>query len=197
MRVVFLMFAAGIRCFPKKNALASLTTSQIALYESLSSRSRLMSTSRLDEQQGAGSNNSVVSSCVPCSSLDKSHILSSDDISKRLPAELPLWKLVEKNSGSDDPSVYMLSRSFTSKNFQCALDSINEMGAIAEREQHHPDFHLINYREVEVDLYTHKLGGITENDIALAKLFDSSVQVEYSPKWLKEHPEAETNGKRT
>ena len=66
------------------------------------------------------------------------------------------------------------------------------MGAIAERESHHPDFHLTNYRDVEITLWTHKLGGITENDLKLAEMLDNEVKIEYSPKWLKAHPEAST-----
>ena len=83
-----------------------------------------------------------------------------------------------------------ISRKFTAKNFQCALDAINAMGDIAEREGHHPDFHLTSYREVEIVLYTRKLGGVTQNDLSLAKMLDCETEVVYSPKWLKEHPEA-------
>jgi 4a-hydroxytetrahydrobiopterin dehydratase len=72
------------------------------------------------------------------------------------------------------------------------LDSINAMGAIAERESHHPDFYLTNYRDCEIILYTHKLQGITENDLVLAEMLDKEVQVTYSPKWLKQHPVANT-----
>jgi pterin-4a-carbinolamine dehydratase len=55
--------------------------------------------------------------------------------------------------------------------------------------QHHPDLHLTGYRNVEVVLYTHSVGGVTENDLIMAGLIDE-VKVAYSPKWLKEHPEA-------
>ena len=72
-----------------------------------------------------------------------------------------------------------------------ALDCINEMGVIAEREGHHPDFHLTEYRNVKIVLFTHKLGGVTTNDLQLAKMLDAEVTVKYSPKWLQSHPEAE------
>lgn len=67
------------------------------------------------------------------------------------------------------------------------------MGAIAERESHHPDFHLTNYRNVDVQLYTHKLGGVTENDVQLAEILDKEVTIVYSPKWLEAHPEAKVS----
>jgi hypothetical protein len=81
--------------------------------------------------------------------------------------------------------------------FQAALDSINAMEAIAERESHHPDFYLTNYRDCEIILYTHKLQGITENDLVLAEMLDKEVQVTYSPKWLKQHPVANTEKTET
>jgi 4a-hydroxytetrahydrobiopterin dehydratase len=65
------------------------------------------------------------------------------------------------------------------------------MGAIAEREGHHPDFHLTNYRDVTIEIFTHKLGGLTMNDFVLAKHLTDEVSVDYSPKWLKAHPEAQ------
>jgi pterin-4a-carbinolamine dehydratase len=126
--------------------------------------------------------------CVPCSSLDKSHFLTTDIITKYINDDFPLWKLMETKI--NDIPVQLIARSFDAKNFQCALDCINAMGAIAEEEQHHPNFHLVNYREVEIVLFTHTLNGVTENDFALAKRLDTEVKVVYSPKWLKEHPEA-------
>ena len=129
--------------------------------------------------------------CVPCESLDKSHILSKEAVDKELSESLKMWKLkaLGNKNGDGDDEQHAISRSFTARNFQCALDAINAIGAIAERENHHPDLHLTGYRNVEIVLYTHSLGGLSINDIELAKQIDE-VKVEYSPKWLKSHPEA-------
>ena len=118
--------------------------------------------------------------CVPCESLDKSHLLSAEQIEKDV-SMMPLWSL------NDDGK---LTRRYTAKNFQCAMDSLNEVGKIAERENHHPDLLLTSYRNVEIVLYTHSLGGLTQNDIVVAKMIDAEVDIVYSPKWLKSHPEA-------
>lgn len=123
--------------------------------------------------------------CVPCEGLDASAVLSLELVTQRLETSLPLWSL-QPIPGSDNQ---LISKSFVAKNFQAALDAINAMGAIAESQGHHPDFHLTSYRNVRIDLFTHSLQGITENDLVLAELFDQ-VPVEYSPKWLKEHPAA-------
>ena len=121
--------------------------------------------------------------CIPCSTMDPSFLLSDDVVKERLQEshKLRLWDL-----SSDGKSI---SRSFVSRDFQAALDAINAMGEIAETQSHHPDFHLTNYRNVQIDIWTHKLGGVTDNDLTLAELFDD-VQIQYSPKWLKEHPYA-------
>lgn len=119
--------------------------------------------------------------CVPCESLDKSHLLSPEQIDAELSSNMPLWKMRDTNK---------ISRSYTARNFQCAMDSMVAIGKIAERENHHPDMHLTGYRDVEIVLFTHSLGGISANDIALAKMIDGEVTFGYSPKWLKAHPEA-------
>lgn len=58
--------------------------------------------------------------------------------------------------------------------------TLNAMGKVAEEENHHPGMHLTNYRDVCLDLYTHKLQGITKQDIALAIRPDNEVEVTYS-----------------
>lgn len=116
------------------------------------------------------------SKCTPCETLDKSHILCKDQITSEL-KKLKHWQL--KDNGR-------LSCTYVARNFQAALDSINVIGAIAEKEGHHPDIHLTSYRSVEIVLYTHSLGGVTVNDLTLAKLI-GGVEIDYSPKWKREN----------
>jgi len=112
--------------------------------------------------------------------MDDSFLLDREQIQRDIS---PLWSLIEH------PHL-QLQRSFTARNFQCALDFLNQAGAIAERENHHPDLHITNYREVTLQVSTHKLKGVTENDLQLMRMMDEEIKVDYSPKWLKEHPEA-------
>jgi len=135
----------------------------------------------------SNNNNNNKKACVPCSSLDKSSLLTADDVNHRLAStpSLALWKQEKNNTNNCNK----ITCHFVAKTFQAALDAINAMGVIAEREGHHPDFHLTNYREVQIDVYTHSVNGITENDIVLAQMLAEEVKVIYSPKWLKEHPE--------
>lgn len=64
-----------------------------------------------------------------------------------------------------------LFRSFKFDNFIHALDFTNRVGDIAEKEQHHPDIYL-TYGKVEIKLWTHNIGGLSENDFILAAKID-------------------------
>jgi 4a-hydroxytetrahydrobiopterin dehydratase len=68
-----------------------------------------------------------------------------------------------------------LEKTFKFKNFKEALDFTNRLGQLAEQRQHHPDIHL-SWGKVRVELWTHKIGGLHENDFILAanidRLFD-------------------------
>ena len=144
-------------------------------------------------------------SCLPCSELQPSALVGLDQVQERLQSSLPMWTLnsihpqgtysmVSNATTTGDtttgPVIPRIQRRFIAKDFKAALDCITRMGAIADAQGHHPDFHLTSYRNVQVDLYTHKLKGITENDLILAEMLDQ-VPVEYSPAWLREHPEVQ------
>lgn len=70
------------------------------------------------------------------------------------------WQLTE-----DGKAIY-LKRSL--KNFVQCLEMMNGIGEVAETEQHHPDLHLTGYRNIKVELTTHAIGGLSENDFILA-----------------------------
>ncbi len=79
--------------------------------------------------------------------------------------EIPGWYL------SDDAK--SIWREYLMKDFVAAVEFINAITPIAEAEGHHPDLHLTGYRKLRVDLNTHALGGITENDLILAAKIDT------------------------
>ena len=56
----------------------------------------------------------------------------------KLAASLPLWSLEEEG--------VRLKRSFVAKNFVEAMDFINNVATLAEKEGHHPDLHVTSYR---------------------------------------------------
>lgn len=66
------------------------------------------------------------------------------------------------------------------RDFAAALRLINRCAVIAEKEGHHPDIHLTGYRHLRIELTTHALGGLSENDFILA------AKIEQIPKKLKQ-----------
>lgn len=52
-----------------------------------------------------------------------------------------------------------ISRSFVAKNFVAAMAFLNRAAEVAEAQGHHPDLHVTKYRNVEICLYTHSMGG--------------------------------------
>jgi 4a-hydroxytetrahydrobiopterin dehydratase len=61
-----------------------------------------------------------------------------------------------------------ISKSWTVKNFMAGIDFFDKVAALAEDEGHHPDLHLEGYRQVSIVIWTHAVGGLTENDFILA-----------------------------
>lgn len=56
---------------------------------------------------------------------------------------------------------------FTFKNFRKAMVFVNAIAELAETEGHHPDIGIF-YNKVDVTLWTHAVGGLSENDFILA-----------------------------
>jgi 4a-hydroxytetrahydrobiopterin dehydratase len=60
-----------------------------------------------------------------------------------------------------------LEKKYSFRNFVDALAFVNQIGDLAEKEGHHPDIHL-SYGKVRVELWTHKINGLTESDFIFA-----------------------------
>ena len=58
------------------------------------------------------------------------------------------------------------------KDFQAGMEFLNQVAELAEREGHHPDLHLEGYRHVWIAVWTHSIGGLSENDFILASKID-------------------------
>jgi 4a-hydroxytetrahydrobiopterin dehydratase len=63
-------------------------------------------------------------------------------------------------------------REFEFPDFVTALGFITRVGVLAERANHHPEIHNV-YNRVHITLSTHDVGGITEQDVSLAKEIDA------------------------
>lgn len=66
-----------------------------------------------------------------------------------------------------------LEKEYPFKDFREALDFTNRVGEIAEREGHHPDIFL-GWGKVKLDIWTHNIDGLSENDFILAAKADAA-----------------------
>jgi 4a-hydroxytetrahydrobiopterin dehydratase len=83
--------------------------------------------------------------------------LNEEELKKALP-ELPGWNLEHGE----------LVHNLTLADFQTAIATVNRIAFLAEDANHHPDID-IRYNKLRLALVTHDAGGITENDISLAR----------------------------
>ena len=77
--------------------------------------------------------------------------------------QLDGWSVVENHH---------LTKSYKLSDFKEALALVNQIGALAEAQQHHPDLYLA-WGKVRVDLWTHKIDGLTESDFVFAAKCDA------------------------
>lgn len=98
--------------------------------------------------------------CVPCEG--GAAPLSHEEIRRLLPEVDPGWQ-VEENR--------MIRRVFLLKNFSAAMAFVGHVASVSEAEGHHPDIH-IRYNAVELELSTHAIAGLSENDFILARKID-------------------------
>ena len=92
---------------------------------------------------------------VPALSLEEATILME---------QTPDWSL-----GEDFKSI---SRDFSFRDFKQAIEFINKVADIAEEENHHPDLNLHGYKKLTINLRTHAINGLSENDFILAAKID-------------------------
>ena len=101
--------------------------------------------------------------CVPC----EGGLPALDDATSRLLLdEVSGWKL---RAEAGHPA--QITKRFEFADFLGAMAFIDKMGALAEREGHHPDF-CLHYSCVDVTLWTHAVRGLSENDFILASKLD-------------------------
>jgi 4a-hydroxytetrahydrobiopterin dehydratase len=99
--------------------------------------------------------------CKPCHS---GMLPLTYEEAKILQMEIPEWAL----------EINIIEREFQFKDFKEAMRFVNRMAEIAEEEGHHPDIHIY-YNKVRVELSTHKIKGLSQNDFILAAKIDELV----------------------
>ncbi|HEX2921449.1 MAG TPA: 4a-hydroxytetrahydrobiopterin dehydratase [Bacteroidales bacterium] len=98
--------------------------------------------------------------CIPCEgnvpALGENEI---NEFRSQISAD---WKIVDNRK---------IKREFSFVNYKHTIDFVNRVAGIAEEEGHHPDMYVF-FGRVEIELWTHSIGGLTENDFILAAKID-------------------------
>jgi len=100
--------------------------------------------------------------CVPCEGGFPP--LTKEQIAHYSP-KTPDWKV-----SADDKKI---SRDYEFKDFMEVLGFVNKVAKIAEEESHHPDLSIHGYKFLRIDLSTHSINGLSENDFILAAKIDA------------------------
>lgn len=113
--------------------------------------------------------------CMPCEGgVDPCPL----DQARAQLAAIPQWSL------SDDGR--WIRRQLRFRNFVEAVQCLNRIAELAEEEGHHPDLHVTGYRILDVELTTHAIGGLSENDFIVAAKIDQLIANQFPT--AKVHP---------
>ena len=83
--------------------------------------------------------------------------------------QIPDWSVIQKDG------VKKIRRQFSFENFASALEFTNEVGELAEEEDHHPMIQT-EWGRVTVTWWTHKIDGLHENDFIMAAKCDEAYE---------------------
>lgn len=102
--------------------------------------------------------------CVPCQAgAEPLKNQAAQDLVKQLNVD---WVVIEDHH---------IEREFKFNNFKDGLDFVNKVGQLAEEQGHHPEIFL-KWGKVTLILWTHKIGGLSENDFILAAKIDEMMK---------------------
>jgi 4a-hydroxytetrahydrobiopterin dehydratase len=99
--------------------------------------------------------------CIPCEGgVDP---LTEEATRKLMPELEQDWMLIDGGR--------ILARTWNFKNFKQTMLFVNTVADIAEEEGHHPDM-TVSYNTLSLELTTHAIDGLSENDFILAAKID-------------------------
>ena len=103
----------------------------------------------------------VAKKCKPCEGgVDPCTL---DEANQQL-QKLEGWRLTREGQ--------RIRKDWKVKNFMAGMAFFNKVAEVAEDDGHHPDLHIEGYRNVSIELWTHAIGGLSENDFILAAKID-------------------------
>ena len=99
--------------------------------------------------------------CVPCEGGTKP--LPPAEAEKLL-SQVKDWEFTDGKK---------IEKNFKFKDFKEAMGFVNKVADLAEGEGHHPDIIVHGWNKVRLELSTHAIGGLSENDFILAAKIDN------------------------
>ena len=106
--------------------------------------------------------------CVPCEGgvvpFDTSEI-------HKYQKKVDGWEVVK-----GEKNIFFLEKKFTFKNFLDSQNFVNQVGLISEKEGHHPDISF-GWGHAKINITTHAIEGLSENDFILAAKIDEIINV--------------------
>ena len=113
--------------------------------------------------------------CIPCEGKDVKALEESE--AELLRKQVAGWQIYK-----DEKSQLRLKCDWKFKNFVKSLEFFQRIATVAEEEGHHPDLHLVGWNKVTVELWTHSVSGLTENDFILAAKINEIDTTDLTPK---------------
>jgi len=107
--------------------------------------------------------------CVPCEGY--SDPLTDEEEEKYIQL-LSGWRIEREGE-------HRIKKDYSLLHFKDAISFVNQIAELAEDEGHHPNIR-INYNVVGIELYTHAIGGLSENDFILGVKTDEIFDSEYN-----------------
>lgn len=99
--------------------------------------------------------------CVPCEGgVPRLTAAEADEQAQHVDG----WQVIHNHE--------RIRKEWTVKHFMAGIDFFNKVAELSESEAHHPDLHIVGYRNVAIEIWTHAIGGLSENDFILAAKID-------------------------
>ena len=106
--------------------------------------------------------------CIPCEGGAIPFDISEIHIYQK---KVDGWNIIKNQK-----NIYSLEKKFTFKNFLESQNFINEVGKVSEEEGHHPDI-MFGWGYAKINITTHAIEGLSENDFILAAKIDKKTNV--------------------
>lgn len=103
--------------------------------------------------------------CTPC---EQGGEPLKEQQENELMSKIQGWEL-------DRSGTHMIRKTFDLGSFPGAIEFVDRIAKTAQEENHHPDIH-ISYKKVTIELSTHKIGGLSDNDFIMAAKIDEMIK---------------------